>query len=78
MTFIAPAYHYEYSRLDQYLSNDYDPLEVADRLRETRLALSEALSKKEEGGRDWKLLCYYLLYDLEDIFRTLKPSADGD
>jgi hypothetical protein len=65
------ASHYNYTCLDHYLTHDYDPLEVADKLRETRLALAELMAK-EEFSSEWKIVCYRMLYDLEEIFRTLE------
>lgn len=66
-----PCHFYDYTRLDQFLTNDYTPTEVADKLRETRLALAEQMSKADLGN-EWKINCYRLLYDLEEIFRTLE------
>jgi hypothetical protein len=65
------TYHYDYTRLDSFLTHDYDPLEVADKLRETRLGLAELMAK-EEFSSEWKIVCYRMLYDLEEIFRTLE------
>lgn len=68
-----PYYHYDYTCLDQFLVNDYDPIEVADKLRETRLALAELMAK-DDFGSDWKIVCYRLLFDLEEIFRNLETT----
>lgn len=73
MTLEKPPYRYNYTRLDTFLANDYDPTEAADRLREARLVIAEQMGK-EEFDSEWKLLCYRMLYDLEEIFRKLQNT----
>lgn len=63
--------HYTYHLLDKYLTNDYDPIEVADKLREARLFLAEQMAE-EDYGNEARIICYRVLYDLEGIFRRLK------
>ena len=69
-----PPYHYHYTRLDQFLVNDYGPLEIADKLREVRLFLAEQMAK-EDYENEARINCYRILYDLEPFFRNLKPIA---
>jgi len=65
---------YHYTRLDQYLTNDYDPIEIADKLREARLFLAEQMAK-EDFENETRIICYRILFDLEPFFRNLKPVA---
>jgi len=72
---MSSSNHYTYTRLDAFLTHDYTPSEVADKLRETRLALAEQMSKTDDGN-EWKLTCYRVLFDLEEIFRKLEKGAE--
>jgi hypothetical protein len=65
------SYKYHYACLDRYFTNDYDPIEVADKLREARLFLAEQMAG-EDYGNEARIICYRVLYDLEGIFRRLR------
>jgi hypothetical protein len=73
MTVSNQPYHYDYTRLDKFLTYDYDLAEVVDTIRKTRMAIAELMAVIDFAS-DW-IFCYRFLFDLEEIFLKLQPAA---
>jgi hypothetical protein len=64
---------YDYTRLDDFLKNDYDPQEVGDRL-DMIMSRLVILVKFDESYHERIAVEHYLLAELRDIFWTLQPT----
>jgi hypothetical protein len=64
-------YRYDYTRLDSFLQNQYDPIEVANQLDTIRDRLV-ALVDHEEGYREMIRNDYTILGELRDILLHLQ------
>ncbi len=64
-------YHYDYTRLDNFFQNQYDPIETANHLDAIRDRLV-ALVDHEEGYREMIRNDYTLLGELRDILLHLQ------
>lgn len=64
-------YRYNYQRLDGFLKEDYDSVEIGNRLDQIRDRLVE-LVHHNEGYRELLRGDHYLLGELRDIFWSLK------
>jgi hypothetical protein len=65
--------HYDYTRLDSFLKDDYDPQEIGDRL-DMIMSRLVILVKFDEGYHERIAGEHYLLSELRDIFWTLQPT----
>jgi hypothetical protein len=64
-------YHFDYSRLDNFLQHHYDPMEVANHLDSIRDRLV-ALVDHEEGYREAIRNDHTMLRELRDILLNLQ------
>jgi hypothetical protein len=67
------TYHFDYSRLDRFLSKDYDPSELGRQLDETMSDLVNYAGKEDSYCQTLPAR-HYILRELRDIFLTLKKS----
>lgn len=67
------THHYNYTRLDNFFQNHYDPLEVANQLDAIRDRLV-ALVDHEESYREAIRNEYTMLGELRDILLHLQKS----
>jgi len=65
------AYHFDYSRLDNFLQHHYDPMEIANHLDSIRDRLV-ALVDHEEGYREAIRNDHTMLGELRDILLHLQ------
>ncbi len=65
------TYRYDYTRLDTFFQNQYDPIEVANQLDATRDRLV-SLVDHEEGYRESIRNDYTMLGELRDILLHLQ------
>lgn len=77
--FLMAPYHYDYSRLDQFLKHEYDPKELGNQLDEIMSDLVHLSKEEDDFGRTLSDH-HYTLRKLRDIFwcATLKTVSDGD
>jgi hypothetical protein len=68
------VYHYNYTRLDSFFQNQYDPIEVANQLDSIRDRLV-SLVDHEEGYRESIRNDYTILGELRDILLHLQKQA---
>jgi len=66
-------YHYDYQKLDHYLSKDSDPKELGNQLDEIMGDLVN-YTGKEEAYREILPSRHTILRELRDIFWNLKKS----
>jgi hypothetical protein len=67
------SYHYDYTRLDTFFQNHFDPIEVANHLDTIRDRLV-ALVDHEEGYRETIRNDYTILGELRDILLHLQKQ----
>lgn len=67
-------YHYDYTRLDTFFRNHFDPIEVANHLDTIRDRLV-ALVGHEEGYRETIRNDYTILGELRDILLHLQKQS---
>jgi hypothetical protein len=67
-----PPHHYDYTRLDEFLTKDYDPQEIGDKL-DTVMGRLVAHVYLDGSYHEYIAGEHYLLTELRDIFWTLQP-----
>lgn len=71
---MAAEYQYDYTRLDSFFQNQYDPIEVANQLDLIRDRLV-SLVDHEEGYRESIRNDYRILGELRDILLHLQKQV---